>query len=264
MSKTTERARGIDRALEILECLHSAHQPLRIGDIARRLDAPRSTIYELVSRLLKASILESYDDEGRVFFGRALHFYAADYLETNGLSRLARDEVIDLAARTGETTQFCMLHGNKYTVLHMQPGRKVFRITSEVGVAVPIPWTASGRLLLGHMTKEEIERFVPDEDFVLPDGRRLDLGTFYNDVRQARHDGFCITSGLVDNFTDCLAAPVDNADGVAVACVCIVIMEWGGDTDKARLIEILQESAQRLSRYLRGTNPRLLGADDMR
>lgn len=249
MSEVAGRARGVDRVLEILDCLHVAKEPLRIGEIARRLGAPRSSVYELVGRLTEAGILENHDADGRVFFGRTLHFYAVDYLAANGLSRLARDEVVRLAGETGETAEYCSLHGNKYTVVHMQPGRKVFRLTSEIGVAVPIPWTASGRLLLGHMTRKDIEAFVPAEDFVLPDGTRLDPGEFCKDAHRARQDGFSVTFGLIDGVTQCLAVPVLDSAGIARACVCFVLMERRDDAETARLLDILRESARRLSSH---------------
>jgi DNA-binding IclR family transcriptional regulator len=252
--KEANRARGIDRTIELLECLHVARQPLRIGDIARRLNAPRSTIYELVNRLLQAAILETYDADGRVFFGRTLHFYAADYLGTHGLSRLAREEVMAIAAATGETAQFCTLHGNKYTVVHMQTGKKIFGITGAVGVAVPIPWTASGRLLLGHMTLEEIERFVPAEDFLLPSGQRVEPVCFHEEVLRAKRDGYCITSGLVDDFTACIAVPVHDAGGVAVGCVCVVTVGTRRrESDLLALVDVLRKSADRLSDYAKGS-----------
>ncbi|HTV68653.1 MAG TPA: IclR family transcriptional regulator [Rhizobiaceae bacterium] len=247
------RAKGIDRAIELLECLHSARQPLRIGEIASRLKAPRSTVYALVKRLLNAAILETYDDDGRVFFGRAVHLYAADFLEVHGLSRRAREEVTSIAERTGETAQFCVLYGNKYTVSDMQTGRKIFKISTEIGVRVPIPWTASGRLLLDHMSQEEVERFVPAEDFVLPDGTRIDPERFYSELRRARHDGYCATTGLVDESTHCIAAPVRNANGVAVACVCVVTAGRLNGERKQSLVRVLQESAARLSSYVTGS-----------
>ena len=253
MTKNVEgsRARGLDRAIELLECLHEARQPLRIGEIARRLKAPRSTVYELVNRFLQAAILETYDADGRVFFGRTLHFYAADYLGSHGLSRLAREEVARVAEATGETAQFCMLHGNKYTVVHMQTGKKLFRISTAVGVAVPLPWTASGRLLLGHMTPAEIKEFIPPDDFVLPNGRAIDSAQFYEEVRHARQSGYCRTSGLVDDFADCLAVPVRDADNIALACICVVTMAQRKDHAIGHLVNMLQNSAGRLSRYLK-------------
>jgi DNA-binding IclR family transcriptional regulator len=260
-SRETGRARGIDRAIELLECLHEAGQPLRIGDIARRLKAPRSTVYELVNRFLQAAILETYDADGRVFFGRALHFYAADYLGIHGLSRLGRAEVIRVAERTGETAQFCMLHGNKYAVVHMQTGKKLFQISTAIGVAVPVPWTASGRLLLDHMTPAEIQDFVPPEDFVLPSGRRIDPAIFYEELCRARRDGYCRTSGLVDDFADCIAVPVRNADDVALACICVVTMGRRNDNEIGHFVEILQDSAGRLSSYLRDSGHHRRGFD---
>jgi DNA-binding IclR family transcriptional regulator len=264
MTKPAEgsRARGVDRAIKLLECLHEARQPLRIGEIARRLSAPRSTVYELVNRFLQAAILETYDADGRVFFGRTLHFYAADYLGSHGLSRLAREEVAMVAEATGETAQFCMLHGNKYTVVHMQTGKKLFQISTAVGVAVPLPWTASGRLLIDHMMPAEIKEFIPPSDFVLPNGKAIDLAGFCEELRHARQTGYCRTSGLVDDFADCLAVPVRDADNIALACICVVTMARRKDDEIAHLVEILQNSAGRLSSYLkdsrnahRGWNP---------
>jgi DNA-binding IclR family transcriptional regulator len=81
------RARGIDRAIDLLGCLRATGQPLRIGEIARRLHAPRSTVHELVNRFIETAILETYDEDGPVFFGRTLYFYAVGYLGANHLSR---------------------------------------------------------------------------------------------------------------------------------------------------------------------------------
>ncbi len=254
MAKPTEgalptghaRARGLDRAIELLECLHGTAEPLRIGEIAKRLGAPRSTIYEIVNRFVEAGILEIYG-EGRVFFGRTVHFYGTHYLSGNMLARRARDEVERLARLTNETSEFCMLHGNKYTVVHMQTGAKMFRLTSGIGAKVPIPWTASGRLLLGHMTPAELDRFLPDEDFVLPDGRLLERRHLYAEIEAARAQGFFETSGLVDSFTHCMAAPIRDPDGVAIATICFVVTRDTGPELRRELKALLIGSAAALS-----------------
>jgi len=241
------RARGIDRAIELLEALHAARGPLKIGELARRIDAPRSTAYELVNRFIEAGILESYDEEGRVFFGRMVHFWAADYLTVNDLTKRAWEEVQRLAELAGETTQFCALQGNKYTVLHMRTGAKMFRISSDVGIEVPIPWTASGRLLLGHLDKEALARFLPPGDLTLPDGRRLDFDAFHREIEQATADGYCVTTGLVDHFTQCMAAPVKDANGQTIATICFVATGGKTEEERQRLLDLLVQSSRSLS-----------------
>ena len=240
------RERGIDRVLALLDCLHRHGRPIRIGDLARTLRAPRSSTYEIVRTLTEAGLLEIGADS-QVFFGKALYFYGADYLREHDLVRRGRDEVERLARETGETSQLCMLHENKYTVVHMRAGARPFGISSDIGTQVPLPWTASGRLLLSHLQAPAIRAMVKPEDLVLPGGRRIELDEFIESVERTRRDGYCITSGLVDAYTHCIAAPILDQNGHAAATLCFVVPV---DTAPDRLVElreILIQSGRSLS-----------------
>jgi DNA-binding IclR family transcriptional regulator len=242
----TVRGRGIDRVLDLLDFLHRHGRPIRVGDLARELKAPRSSTYEIVKTLAEAALLE-IEADGRIFFGKALYFYGADYLREHDLVRKGRDEVDRLARETGETSQFCMLHENKYTVVHMRAGTRPFRISSDIGTQVPLPWTASGRLLLSHLPAEDIRRIVRPEDLILPGGKAIEIEEFIAAVDEAARDGFCITSGLVDAYTHCIAAPVLDHTGHAAATLCFVVPV---DTPPERLDElrdVLVESGRSLS-----------------
>ena len=233
---TGDRQRGIDRVIALLEALLREHRPTKIGDIARQIGAPRSTTYEIVARLVEADILEPSGPNGHVYFGRAAHLFGRAYADANPLFRRVGDLMERLAAETHATTQFCGLKGNKYVVIDSRDGGGLFRITTDIGVEVPIPWTASGRLLLDHMTAEEIRAFVPPEDFRLPDGRTLAVETFLADVARARKEGRCATTGLADPFTYCLAAPIRDRDGIARTTLCFVIP---ADTSEDRRNDLL-------------------------
>ena len=240
------RERGIDRVLRLLDCLHQHGQPIRIGDLARAMKAPRSSTYEIVRTLAEAAILEAGTD-GRIFFGKSLYFYGADYLREHDLVRRARDEVDRLARETGETSQFCMLHENKYTVVHMRAGARPFGISSDIGTQVPLPWTASGRLLLSHLEPQEIKAIVRPEDLRLPNGTVIEIEDFVAAVADARQNGYCMTSGLVDAYTHCVAAPVLDHDGHAVATLCFVVPIDTAAVRLGELRDILIESGHSLS-----------------
>jgi DNA-binding IclR family transcriptional regulator len=231
-----DRRRGIDRVIALLDALLQQHRPTRIGEIARLIGAPRSTAYEIVSRLVEADILKAYGTDGHVYFGRAAHLFGRAYADANPLVRRVEDVLERLAAETQATTQFCGLKGNKYVVIDSRDGGGLFRITTDVGIEVPIPWTASGRLLLDHMSPEEIRAFVPPEDFRLPDGRMLPVEEFLADVARARADGCCMTVGLADRFACCLAAPLRDDTGAASNTLCFVIP---ADTPEPRRSELL-------------------------
>ncbi len=75
---------------------------------------------ELVNLMPAAGILECADKEGRVFLGRKLYFLGLAYQSQFVLNRECRSYLDELAETARETSQLCMLDGDKYA---KAPGR---------------------------------------------------------------------------------------------------------------------------------------------
>jgi DNA-binding IclR family transcriptional regulator len=216
------REKGLNRVLNMLEFLHANQRAIGIGELAKGLNAPRSTTYTLVRELVEAGLLEMGGDGNRVYFGKKLYLYGMAYMRGNDLLRRGRQEVDTLSRETGETSELCMLQSGRYTIVHSSPGTRPFRISSATGLQIPLPWTASGRLLLAGLERNRIEAMISEADLVLPDGRKIELDDFIDDIARARVTGYCVTSGLVDAYTKCLAAPVFSAPGARGAAFDLV------------------------------------------
>jgi DNA-binding IclR family transcriptional regulator len=238
-SVSRRRTRGLDRVFEILEFLRQRTMPARPYEIAIGIGAPKSTAYELVNSLLKAGLLEYADDDGRVFLGRKLFTLGLAYQTWFDVTRECRSYLDHLAEVTRETSQLCMIDGNKYVVAMMREGRRPFRISSDIGEPVPLPWTASSRLLVSHMSDEDILAFIPKDDFVLPDGTRLGPTNFLEEV-----------DSLADNFTHCFAAPVYQDGSGCVATLCLITPREDAAKSYDRYRKILTACASELSERL--------------
>lgn len=256
------RMRGLDRAFDILDVLRERRQPMRPYEIATRIGAPKSTAYELVNLLLAAGVLEYADKEGRVFLGRRLYFFGLAYQQRFDVTRECRTYLDHLSETTRETSQLCLLDGNKYTVAMMHEGRRPFRISSDVGEPVPIPWTASGRLLVSHMNDGEILELIPPDDFILPNGERLAAEAFLEEVHGARQVGFFSFDSLADNFTHCFAAPVYQDDATCVATLCLIAPREDATRNYEHYRAALKAAAADLSDKLR-SSPVALGKAGM-
>lgn len=244
------RARGLGRAFDILGFLRERGEPMRPYEIATGLLAPKSSTYELINLLLSDGVLEYADKEGRVFLGRRLYFLGLAYQRRFDVTRECGTYLDHLAEATRETAQLCMLDGNKYTVAMMREGRRPFRISADVGEPVPIPWTASGRLLVGHMSDAEILAFIPRGDFVLPRGGRLDPAAFLDEVHGARAEGFFSFESIADSFTHCFAAPVYQDGDICVATLCLIAPRDDAMQHHARYREVLVTCAAELTEKL--------------
>ncbi|HEY4161832.1 MAG TPA: IclR family transcriptional regulator [Dongiaceae bacterium] len=240
------REPGVQRIVQLLEFVHRFGGPIRIGDLARRLNAPRSSVYALVGVLVEAGILNQAET-GEVFFGKRLYFYGLDFLRENDLLRRGRDEVDRLGHETGETAQLCILNGRYYAVAHVRQGSRPFRINSDIGTQLPLPWTASGRLFLSHLSPDEIRAFVEPGDLRLPDGHLIEMEEFIDQIAEAREQGFCITSGLVDAYTHCIAVPLLDDAAHSVATLCFAVPFDTPSDRVVQLCEMLMRSAKSLS-----------------
>ncbi|MDP2696867.1 IclR family transcriptional regulator [Thalassospira sp.] len=249
---TTKRARGLDRAFDILDCLMTKKGPMRPNEIATAIDAPKSSIYEIVNLLLESNVLERSGAEGQVFLGRRLYFWGRGYLNHFDLAREGREHLQYLAEKTRETAQLCMLEGQKYTVIMMNEGSRHFRISADVGEIVPIPWTASGRLLVGHLSDQEILDFIPAEDFILPSGSKLPPEEFIAQVRKATRENFFAFDSIADNYTHCFAAPVYDDQKQCIATLCLITPRVDGIQHFDLYKHELTTRAELLTRQLGG------------
>jgi DNA-binding IclR family transcriptional regulator len=249
------RTRGIDRAFEILECLHNSKKPLRPNEIAIAIGAPKSTTYDVVGLMLSRGILDRADAEGRVFLGRRLYLFGLSHLTHFDVMRLASGFLDHLSEVTGQTAQFCVLDNRKYVVAQMKEGERHFRISSDVGEPVALPWTASGRVLVSHLSDAEILKLIPGGDFDLPDGKRLSERNFLKEVAQARAEGFFSCDGTGGRFTHCFAAAVYDEQRHCVATLCLLTPREEGLQEHRRYKSALIEAAQQMTKKIGGERP---------
>ena len=208
-----ERQNGIDRAVEILDALLRLRAPAKVGDLAKLIGAPRSTLYSIVNRLTEAGILEAAGEEGQIYFGQAMHLYGRAYADANPLHRAAARRLTGLPRETNATAQLCALRGNKYVVVDVRDGSGVFKITTDIGVEVPIPVDGFGPLAARPHVAGEILASCPRKISACPTAASIDPDAFVADIARARADGRCMTNGLSDRFTCCLAAPIRDRRG---------------------------------------------------
>ncbi|MDN3714136.1 IclR family transcriptional regulator [Paracoccus cavernae] len=217
-----KRTSGIDRTLQMLDILADKQVPMTVYELAKSAGAPASTIYRLVDELVERDML-SRREGNVVWLGPRLMRYGMVYRGHVDAIALAEQVMGKLARQTGETVQICTNDDDMMLVVAMAGGEGHFRISSEVGTRVPLNWTASGRLLLGHLSEpERIARFAR-----LAQPSRTGLAETDPKVLsdQAAAD-FAARLAVQLNASEfsvaCIAAPIRDAKGVCIATISIV------------------------------------------
>ena len=194
-------------------------------ELAKSVGAPVSTIYRLVDELVDRDML-SRAGGGRIWLGPRLMRYGLVYRSRIDMFAEAKAEMQALSKRTGETVQVCARDADMMVVLAMAKGEGHFHVTSDVGTRVPLNWTASGRLLLGHLP--DAERRAAFARSARPSA----TGTAETDpdvlARQSREDfvrRLALQMGSSEYSVACIAAPIRDAAGACASTMSIVLPE---------------------------------------
>ncbi|MHA6691569.1 IclR family transcriptional regulator [Devosia sp. A449] len=244
------RTSGIDRALQIFDYLQQVEQASTAYEIARAVGAPLSTIYAIIDDLVAKDLLDR-DSNGQIWLGPRLYHYGLSYARSLDLLSAATQEMHELARQSGETVQICGRDQDMMVVLAMEDGSGQFNVSSRIGTRSPLNWTASGRLLVGHLPQDELLTIFARSARVSPTGQaETDPQVLADNAHEALAQGLSIQAGESDFAVACIAAPILDRAGRCHATMSIVVPEHKVQQKDPDLITLVRASAHRVESRL--------------
>ncbi|WP_410010450.1 IclR family transcriptional regulator [Phyllobacterium sp. A18/5-2] len=240
------RVSGIDRALQVLDHLYETGSPAGVYAIAKAIGAPLSTVYVIIDDLVEKNLL-SRNSDSSVWLGARLYHYGLAYARSLDFLNVANHEMHNLSRVSGETVQVCGRDGDHMMVLAMADGPGHFQVTSRVGTRVPLNWTASGRLLVGHLPEQERLDLFEHCAKSSPTGRAvIDPAVLSESARQALQARISIQAGESDYAVACVASPICDDKGTCIATISIVLPEQKITDHPERYTTEVKASAERI------------------
>ena len=244
--KRASRVSALDRMLQVLDHLQEAGQPATAYELAKAVGAPLSTVYVIVDDMVAKRLLDR-TASGAVWLGPRLYHYGLSYARNLDFLTVATHEMNDLSRAVGETVQICGRDGDHMVVLAMAEGVGHFQVTSRVGTRVPLNWTASGRLLVGHLPEAERLAIFRRSATPSPTGRaETDPRVLAATSPKALETCLSIQQGESDYSVACIAAPIRDRDGACVATISIVVPEFKVDQSDPDLVAAVRLAATRI------------------
>lgn len=172
----------IARAASVLRALKGSQTGLSLGQIAERVDLPRSTVQRIVGALQAERLVIASGAGSGIRLGPELHSLAesAHY----NIAETIRPLLQDLSRETGETVDLSILRGNILIFIDQITGTQRLRAVSSVGETFPLTTTANGKACLSLMDNDEVERLARAE-WARANVKR-DMSDFLKQIAQIR------------------------------------------------------------------------------
>ncbi|MTK02380.1 IclR family transcriptional regulator [Micromonospora sp. CP22] len=149
------------RTLDLLELLADHPQPWALGDLARTLGIPKSSLHGLLRTLTSRGWVRTDETGTRFRLGlRALRVGAA-YLDGDDLVGLLAGVLDELSRRFGEAVHLGRLDGDQVVYLAKRESVHRLRLYSAIGRRLPAHATALGKALLAEHPEQEVDHALP-------------------------------------------------------------------------------------------------------
>ena len=211
------------RVLQIFELFDTMRCPLKVGEIALRLDYPQSSTSVLLRSLVGLGYLAS-DPVARTFvptprIGLLGSWCVTDPMRSGAVHRL----MDELSRATGQTIILAGRNGIYAQYFHVVQATRPLRLHVPVGALRMFVWSTAGFVMLQDTPEAEIRALVRRTNAeAKPSQARIEVAEVLARIAQARKAGYGFSRALVTPGTGmiCLRLPIHQA-GADPMTICV-------------------------------------------
>ena len=158
-SPETRSVKSADRALDILEQVAGAPEPLSFSQLLTGLGIPRSSLFHLLNNLLARGYLVQDAGSARYSLGgKVLHL--AERIRGPSLSVIVTPFLRELSAEFNETSAFYARSGDAAEVIASVSSSQALAYTMKAGERAPLYAISGGKVVLAHMNSGEMTAYL--------------------------------------------------------------------------------------------------------
>lgn len=221
-SKQSSTVQSVERTIQILKAFSEEEPELGVGELSRRLDLPKSTVFRLLSTLEANGLVAQNAETGRYRLGVELIALAYNVMVYADLRRVALPHLRRLADTVQETVSLSVLDGDDtVNVEQVVPPRRLVVRAGWVGRRMPVHTVSAGKAIVAFFSESErtqllngeLEALTP-KTITAPDVLRAQL-------ERVRARGYATAYEELEEGLHALAAPVRNHEKAVTASVSI-------------------------------------------
>lgn len=234
-------------------------QPAGVGELARRLRMPKSSVQRALQTLWTAGWIcpEGAETTRWVLTTRALHI-GQHAVADLGVRDAALPIMRELRKETGETAHLMVLQENRAVLIERVETEHPIRAVIALGSAVPLHGSSNGKAMLAHRPEDEVRAIIGARLERHTDRTIVDWAEFLAELALVRKRGYATNVGEWRTDIAAVASPIFDHQGSVSASLSI-------SAPGSRMPEALRESygalvteaAQRVSATLGYRRPPL-------
>ncbi|MDD2647724.1 MAG: IclR family transcriptional regulator [Eubacteriales bacterium] len=246
--------RTLARGLDMLELLSENPQGLELHQIARLMELPKSTAYNL-ARTLTACKYAYKQDDGKYLLGLKMFEVGSAAVNDLDITAVIRQYMRQVYNECNETMHCGMMTGREVVYIDKLESTRSVRMSSRIGVRMPLHATAMGKALLASLTDAEIESLYSGVTLEkLTDKTITSLSDLLTEMGRVREAGFAVERGENCEGVTCQAVAIIARDGKPQYALSISAPSFRlTEEEETANAALLLRAKRKIERFLKAT-----------
>ncbi len=231
------------RVTEVLNLLCKNPSPMRLSDISRELNMPKSTLLPILQTLVNCQSIGK-DGADRYFPGFALLTLGTAARTAYGPSDFIREHLKTLVERFQETCYYGIPEGSNVLYMEKIDSPQPLRMLTEIGRRLPAYATGLGKALLMDSTKEQLAELYAAGMEPLTEKTITNPEVLYAQLQEAKRLGYTWETEESTSHIRCFAVPVRQNGKIAGAVSIAIPVFRYRESENSAIIQALKETAK--------------------
>ncbi len=242
-----KRVPAVDKCVAILDLLAQAKGPLRIQEISTELGLNKSTVFNMVYTLADLQVLE-HRPNGKFAFGTRLYLLGKAAGSKAELIRTVHSYLQEIAEQTYFSAFLGVRLGRKAVIIDKVDAGEGIKVSSEVGMRLPLIAGASGKALLSQLPESKLDELLSANGLMkFTPYTCVDRRKFKESILKVRQDGVAVDLEEYLEGIVAAAVPVNvHRKGVQAAIWAVGLKRRDSDAELSMLCERLKRIASDL------------------
>lgn len=199
---------AIDKCFAILQLLAKSKPALGISEISKQLELNKSTVFNIIYTLKDIRILEQYPD-GKFHFGTLLYLLGNSNGKKSELIQTVHPYLEKINRETKLSAFLGIRSGLRAIIVDKVDTVYDIKISSEIGMRLPLLVGAGGKALLCQLSDEEIDHIVTENALKQFTSKTCtDRNEYLKDILKIKEDGIAFDDEEYIEGVVAFAAPL--------------------------------------------------------
>ncbi|MCK4244896.1 MAG: IclR family transcriptional regulator [Candidatus Omnitrophica bacterium] len=222
MKNLKNSIQSINRAFDILESFTNGRRDLRITDMSKNLRLHKSTVHRLLSTLEYRGYIHQDTETGKYQLGLKILELNNSLLQQMQLREKTHPFLERLANQSCETVHLLILDNEEAVYIDKVEYPHTIQLQSYLGKHIPLHATASGKLLLANLAKEEINSIIKKKKLTRYTKNTITSPALLKkELRKIKKQDYSLDNVEYEENVRCIATSIRDFSGKVIAALSI-------------------------------------------